>query len=71
MAKNISLFPTLTRLRSKDIFTIPVPELRYTRGSKKWPLTLNEPDSPISSISDDNGFWNADEYDLIFEWKFK
>ena len=63
MAKNISLFPTLTRLRSKDIFTIPVPELKYTRGGKKWPLTLNEPDSPISSISDDNGFWNADEHD--------
>lgn len=70
MAKNISLFPTLTRLRSKDIFTIPIPELRYTKGGKKYPLTLNEPDSPISSISDDNGFWNADEYDLIFEWNF-
>jgi len=70
MAKNITLFPTLTKQRSRDIFTVPVPSLKYTRGTNLHQLTLNEPDSIITSIRDDKGYWNADEYDLQLEWQF-
>ena len=70
MAKNITLFPVLTKSRSKDIFTVPVPMLQYTRGGTLHQLVLDEPDSAISSISDEKGYWNADEYDLDFEWQF-
>lgn len=69
MAKNITLYPTLTKFRSKDIFNISLPLLKYNRGGSIYDLTLNEPESSISSISDDNGYWNPNEYDLIFEWK--
>ena len=69
MAKNITLYPVLTRLRSKDIFTISAPCIKYSRAGKVYPLTLNESDSSASSISDDQGYWNADEYNLIFEWE--
>ena len=70
MAKNITLFPTLTKQRSRDIFTIPVPTLKYSRGGTLHALKLNEQDSPISSISDEDGYWNADDYDLIIDWQF-
>lgn len=70
MAKNITLFPVLTKQRSKDLFTIPIPSFKYTRGGSLHLLTLNEPESSLSSISDDKGYWNADEYDLCMEWQF-
>lgn len=70
MAKNITLFPVLTKQRSKELFTVPVPCFKYTRGGSLHPLTLNEPDSIITSISDEKGFWNADEYDFCIEWQF-
>ncbi len=69
MPKSINLYPVLTKLRSKDIFTVPVPTLKYTRNGIVYSLKLNEPDSPISSISDDNAYWNADDYDLYFIWE--
>jgi hypothetical protein len=69
MAKNITLYPTLTKFRSKDIFKVSLPLLKYNKDGRVYDLKLNEPESSISSISDDNGFWNANEYDLIFEWK--
>ncbi len=68
MAKNISLYPMLTKKRAREIFTIPIPTLRYTRSGQKWQLTLDDPESSNTSISDDNGYWNPDEYDLYFEW---
>jgi len=70
MAKNITLYPVLTKQRSKDLFTIPIPRFKYTRGGNLHLLTLNEPDSIISSISDDKGYWNPDEYDLSMDWQF-
>ena len=68
MAKNITLFPVLTKQRLKDIFTVPIPILKYTRGGVIHQLTIEDPYSPISSINDEKGYWNADEYDLYFEW---
>ena len=70
MAKNITLFPVLTKQRIKDIFTVPIPSLKYTRGSSLYQLAIDDPYSPISSVSDEKGYWNADEYDLYFEWHF-
>ena len=70
MAKNISLFPILTKKKAQDIFTIPDPSLKYTRGGKLWPLVLNEPDSSKTSISDENGYWDINNYDLLLNWNF-
>ena len=54
MAKNITLFPTLTKQRSRDIFTVPVPSLKYTRGTNLHQLTLNEPDSIVRAANGEN-----------------
>lgn len=70
MSKNITLFPVLSKTHSKDIFIIPSPSLKYTHKGQTHSLKLNEPDSTITSIVDERGYWNADDFDLLLEWNF-
>lgn len=70
MAKSISLFPTLNKKRAQEIFTVPIPSFKYTRGGSIWPLLMNEPDASATTIRDEKGYWNPDEYDLRVEWNF-
>ena len=70
MAKNISLFPTLSRKKASELFTLPIPSFRYMRSGNLWPLVLNEPDASVTTLRDEKGYWTPDEYDLRLEWNF-
>lgn len=69
MAKNLTLFPVLTKKCVREVFNVEPPLLRYSRDGVSYDLKLNELDSSVSSVSDENGRWNPDEYDLSIEWR--
>lgn len=69
--KDITFFPGINPKKAKEIFSISKPEFIYLKDGIEMPLTLDDEDSKISSISDKNGFWNPDEYGLILKWNIK
>lgn len=70
MAKNISLFPTLSKKKAQELFTVPIPAFKYSRGGSLWPLVINDPESSVTTLRDEKGYWNPDEYDLRIDWNF-
>ena len=62
--KNLSFFPGINKRKAIEVFSIDDPEFLYTRDGEKRPLYIRDEGSTYE-LRDEEGLWNADEYDLI------
>ena len=68
--KNLSLFPGINKRKAECIFSIDAPTFFYERNGEKCPLIIRE-ESNSFELRDDDGIWNADEYNLGINLKIR